>query len=75
MKAFSKKFLLENDEYKHADEMLLNQLDILRSLEHKNIARLEGVSSSNNTIYVIYENIGSKNLLDFLNIDFSKATT
>ena len=55
--------------------MLLNQLDILRSLEHKNIARLEGVSSSNNTIYVIYENIGSKNLLDFLNKDFSKATT
>ena len=40
----------------------LNELEIMRSIEHNSLLKLEGVFESENSFYVIMENLAGGNL-------------
>lgn len=52
VKAFSKEYLLNQSKGK---ESIINEIDIMKVLEHPNIMRLEEIHESNNSIYLVQE--------------------
>ena len=62
-KAFSKSTLKNSSQKLQG---FLNELEIMHSLDHKNVLKLEGVFESENSIYVVMETLNGGNLLEFL---------
>lgn len=44
----------------------INELEILRYIEHANLLKLEGVFESEHSFYVIMETLGGGNLFEYL---------
>jgi len=45
-------------------ELLLNEIEILRELEHPNIVRFEELHETDNSIYLIHEYVNGKHIVD-----------
>ncbi len=52
VKAFSKEYLLNQSKGKQS---LVNEILIMKNLDHKNIMRLEEIHESKNSIYLVME--------------------
>jgi serine/threonine protein kinase len=63
VKAFSKEFLLGQPKGR---ESIMNELDILIDLDHKNVIKVFEVHESKNSIYVVQEYLSGGSLNDLL---------
>ena len=52
VKAFSKEYLLSQ---KKGKESLVNEIIVMRGLDHQNVMKLEEVHESKNSIYLVLE--------------------
>ena len=63
VKAFSKEYLLGQ---KKGKESLLNEINIMKELNHEGIMRLYEVHESQNSIYLILELLDGGELMDYI---------
>lgn len=63
VKAFSKEYLLSQ---KKGKDSLLNEIEIMKQLDHENLMRLYEIHESQNSIYLILELLEGGELLDYI---------
>lgn len=63
VKAFSKEYLLSQRKGK---ESLLNEIEVMQSLDHENLMRLHEIHESQNSVYLVLELLEGGELVDFI---------
>lgn len=63
VKAFSKEYLLSQAKGK---ESLINEIDIMKNMEHKYIMKLEELHESKNSVYLVLELLEGGELFNYI---------